>query len=415
MNLADIKISSKRLRGMKPEVVAMLAESMQARGLLQPIVVTDAGMLVAGLNRVEAARKLGWREIAHRTIGKLSRDDMMLAEIDENLIRGELSPAERAIHTTERKRLYEKQHRGTKHGGAPGRAGGGKKAKDAKLASFADDTAKKTQRSKRDIARDATRADHIPQIADVVGTSLDQGDELDALTKLPADEQAAIIARAAKGEKVSAKPAAKRAKRAEREQSSGQAQANENAKRTLNDRQFGVIYLDPPWRFETFSEAGKDRSADNHYGTLSIAEIRERKPPVAKDCVVFMWTTGPMLGEAIQLLKDWGFTYKARFVWRKPTAGTGFWQRDNGEELLVATVGKVVAPAPGTQALAVIDAPTEQHSRKPGVFAAMIERLFPNTPKLEMYARPPFRGGWSVWGNEVPDGMMEVPVAARAA
>jgi hypothetical protein len=36
----------------------------------------------------------------------------------------------------ERKTLYLKLHPETKHGGAPGKAGGGKKAKDAKLASF---------------------------------------------------------------------------------------------------------------------------------------------------------------------------------------------------------------------------------------------------------------------------------------
>jgi N6-adenosine-specific RNA methylase IME4 len=224
------------------------------------------------------------------------------------------------------------------------------------------------------------------------------------VAELPKQEQQNL----ANADEGSLRSAVKKSKRAEREQSGGQAQANENADRTLNNRTFGAIYIDPPWRFETFSDAGKDRSADNHYDTLSIAEIRERKPPVAKNCVVFMWTTGPMLAEAIQLLKDWGLTYKARFIWRKPTAGTGFWQRDNAEELLVATIGNVVAPAPGTQSLAAIDAPTEKHSQKPAVFAEMIERLFPNTPKLEMYARPPFRAAWTVWGNEVPGGIMEV-------
>jgi N6-adenosine-specific RNA methylase IME4 len=31
---------------------------------------------------------------------------------------------------------------------------------------------------------------------------------------------------------------------------------------------------------------------------------------------------------------------------------------------------------------------------------AHIARLFPNVPKLEMFAREP-RDGWDVWGNEV--------------
>jgi len=68
--------------------------------------------------------------------------------------------------------------------------------------------------------------------------------------------------------------------------------------------------------------------------------------------------------------------------------------------LLIATRGNVPAPAPGTQALCLIEAPTGQHSEKPQVFAEMIERQWPNTPKLEMFARQP-RPGWDVWGNEV--------------
>ena len=105
-----------------------------------------------------------------------------------------------------RKEIYERLHPQTRHGAAPGKAGGGKKApKDAKSASFADDTAAKTGRSKRSVAQDATRADRIPEIAKVASTSLDQGEELDALARLPVAEQSALIARAWAGEKVSAK------------------------------------------------------------------------------------------------------------------------------------------------------------------------------------------------------------------
>ena len=31
----------------------------------------------------------------------------------------------------------------------------------------------------------------------------------------------------------------------------------------------------------------------------------------------------------------------------------------------------------------------------------MIERMFPNMPRLEMFARKT-RPGWDVWGNEAP-------------
>jgi hypothetical protein len=42
-------------------------------------------------------------------------------------------------------------------------------------------------------------------LSDVVGTSLDQGDELDALAKLPEDEQRKLAERVKSGERVTAK------------------------------------------------------------------------------------------------------------------------------------------------------------------------------------------------------------------
>jgi hypothetical protein len=117
-----------------------------------------------------------------------------------------LSPAERARHIGRRKELYEELHPETRHGSAPGKAGGGKKAKDAKLATFAEATAKATGQSRRKVERDATRAKQNRKVLeDVVGTPLDKGDELDALGKLPESEQEALASSAKAGEKVSAK------------------------------------------------------------------------------------------------------------------------------------------------------------------------------------------------------------------
>jgi hypothetical protein len=41
------------------------------------------------------------------------------------------------------------------------------------------------------------------------------------------------------------------------------------------------------------------------------------------------------------------------------------------------------------------------HSRKPEAVQDALERLFPDGPRLELFARRP-RFGWTVWGNEVP-------------
>ena len=114
----------------------------------------------------------------------------------------------------------------------------------------------------------------------------------------------------------------------------------------------------------------------------------------------------------IDLMRGWGFTYRTYFVWAKDRVGTGYWNRDDGELLLVGTRGTVPAPAPGEQPRRIIYAPRGRHSEKPAVFAEMIERLFPNVPKLEMFARTQ-RPGWDCWGNEVGDA--ELPASADGA
>jgi N6-adenosine-specific RNA methylase IME4 len=164
---------------------------------------------------------------------------------------------------------------------------------------------------------------------------------------------------------------------------------------------YGVLYADPPYRFEPRSRiSGMDRSADNHYGTMTVEEIAALKVPAAKNCVLFLWATAPMMPAALKIMEAWGFIYRTQIVWVKDRIGTGYWFRNKHEILLIGTRGNVPAPAPGTQFPSVIEAPVGAHSEKPEAIAEMIEAMFPNVPKLEMFARRP-RAGWDIWGNEV--------------
>jgi hypothetical protein len=70
---------------------------------------------------------------------------------------------------------------------------------------FAQETAEKTGRPKRDINRKVARAEAIPDIERVAGTSLDKGVELDALAKMGESDREDIIAKAQAGERVSAR------------------------------------------------------------------------------------------------------------------------------------------------------------------------------------------------------------------
>jgi N6-adenosine-specific RNA methylase IME4 len=175
---------------------------------------------------------------------------------------------------------------------------------------------------------------------------------------------------------------------------------------------FGAILADPPWRFETWSDKGKDRAPD--YSTMTMAELQalDVAALAPADCALFLWATWPMLPQALALIEAWGFTYKTcGFCWTKADAsqidmfragadvaiGTGYWTRANTEPCLLATRGKPRRlHADVRQA---IIAPRRQHSRKPDEIHDRIERLVAG-PYLELFARRR-RPGWTAWGNEV--------------
>lgn len=195
------------------------------------------------------------------------------------------------------------------------------------------------------------------------------------------------------------KTLAKQRRRAERELAL--AEATKKASQTLGLKLYGVLYVDPPWDFLVYSRrTGMVRHAANHYPVMSLDALAALKLPAAKDCVLYLWTTVPHFANALRLIEGWGFEYKSAHAWTKPDQGTGHWVRENLELLLISTRGTVPAPAPGEQFLSAIEHPRGEPSEKPDIFAEMIAQLFPNVPKLEMFARKP-RDGWDVWGNEI--------------
>jgi N6-adenosine-specific RNA methylase IME4 len=125
------------------------------------------------------------------------------------------------------------------------------------------------------------------------------------------------------------------------------------------------------------------------------------KIPAARDCVLFMWATVPMLPQALNVMGAWQFVYVTNFVWIKDKPGTAYWNRNRHELLLVGTRGEIPAPAPGEQFDSVMEAPRGKHSVKPQIVREMIEKMFPNLPRLELFARGKPAEGWDAWGNEI--------------
>jgi N6-adenosine-specific RNA methylase IME4 len=170
-----------------------------------------------------------------------------------------------------------------------------------------------------------------------------------------------------------------------------------------SDRRYAVLYADPPWHFEVYNEeSGVERAAGNHYPTMSLDEICAL--PVlslaSPDAALFMWTTVPHLRESFDVLVAWGFEYKTNIVWVKDKIGLGYFVRNQHELLLVATRGDMPSPSPANRPPSVIHAPRREHSRKPDEAYELIERMYPELPKIELFARQA-RAGWAAWGNEL--------------
>jgi N6-adenosine-specific RNA methylase IME4 len=162
---------------------------------------------------------------------------------------------------------------------------------------------------------------------------------------------------------------------------------------------FPVIYADPPWRYD-FAVDETTRAVENHYPTMGLEEIAGLNVPAADDGVLFLWATSPKVPEALIVLTAWGYEYRTCMVWVKDRIGMGYYARQQHELLLIGARGDIPAPAPSTRPPSVITAPRTEHSTKPHEVYGLIEAMYPDYPKCELFQREP-RDGWVGWGNQI--------------
>ena len=210
-----------------------------------------------------------------------------------------------------------------------------------------------------------------------------------ALAELPEAEQAEAVALGKEAMRQRAKKARRKAERAETIKSM-----------PWPDGQYRVIYADPPW---SYSNSGFDSSAAQQYETMSTDAICAL--PVADlatdQSVLFMWSTVPLLPDALRVIEAWDFEYKTCLAWDKERSNPGYYSKVRHEHLLVATRGTC---HPDTEELPdsiLAVRRNGRHSQKPEAFRQLIDRLYPHGPRIELFARTAAEG-WTAYGNEVP-------------
>ena len=158
---------------------------------------------------------------------------------------------------------------------------------------------------------------------------------------------------------------------------------------------FSVIYCDPPWSYMGELAVGYPCMSVQEICDMPISEI------CADDAVVIMWCSSSLLPDALQVMSAWGFTFKTSAVWDKNVTGQGAYFRQAHEVLMIGIKGNVPEVPYSARPSSVLKYPRLEHSRKPLELYQLIDDMYPELNKIELFCRGEPQGkGWTGWGNE---------------
>lgn len=169
----------------------------------------------------------------------------------------------------------------------------------------------------------------------------------------------------------------------------------------MSRKKYRTILADPPRRYRNVKTGGSMKSGSAaKYPTMSLDELK--RLPVhkiaARDSILFLWATTPLLDETFEIMKGWGFSFKTAIYWYKIKSwGLGFWFRGEVELCLLGIRGKIKAFR--CQESNFIQSKARKHSQKPEEFYQLIEPVCLE-PKIELFASER-RKGWDALGFEI--------------
>lgn len=367
---------------------AELVQSIREQGLIHPIVLCE-GKILDGRNRYRACRDAGVEPRYENYDG-----DPFAYVWNANGQRRDLTQAQRYLIWTdsiERSATWQEQQAARREEANRKRSDAAKSnnnaAKDRPENSRANSSGTTVSKPPERTSDAKASASHTNR-----GT-VEQADELkrkrpDLATKVQAGEMTLTAAR--------------------REMKRGETAEKVAA---LPDGKYRVIYADPPWQYNdertglgSADGAKIDRAstaAKDHYPTMSTADLLalDVRGLTDNDAVLFCWATFPLLPDQLEVVKAWGFKYKTAFVWDKQRGSFGNYHTAEAEILLVCTRGSCTPDADKRESQ-VQRWPRAEHSRKPDDARAMIDRLYPHGPRIELFRRGDAPDGWHVWGAE---------------
>ena len=366
-----------------------LTNDIVKRGLLQPIIISTDNVLIAGLRRLKSCEELGWKIISCKMID-LKNNDAKLCEISENTERKNFTISD-IIGIAE---YVEK----TRIGHRP--------KKGVQIAPLSDN--KNTDQKK------GAQFGYLPKgntkdiVAKLANISTGQADKIISINK--------SIKKSPKKYKSLLEDIESKKKSVNTVYQKIQLETRKPSKVKIPKGQWNVFEFDWPMGYKNQSIGVSGTAGSKiQYEVVPPIEILEIEIPkfkkiIAKNAVVFMWVTVPLLNEVIQLqiLETLGFSYKTMISWHKLIPknifggkGLGYWFTGEMEHCIVGVRGEI---DPFRCRLPnFIEAPLTKHSEKPIAFKELFEEATKNIPHRKMfegYARRK-REGWTGFGNQL--------------
>lgn len=357
-----------------------LKSDIAQNGLREEIWLAPDGLILDGRNRYRACCDLG----VEPTFKTYTGDHLVEFVVSLNLHRRHLTASQRAALAVPIKQYLEaaareKQREAGKDGAEYGKLGG--RGNQKPLQEFFPEgvSGKKPAPQSRDIA------------AAMVKTNARYVDNAEHI----ANKAPELFEQIKSGE-VSLAQAQRMLTKKERE---------ENPPASIAGK-YRIWYADPPWEYGNsgiINDSDSYGRAERHYPTMSIRELCDMGKDIRRACednaVLFLWVTSPLLEESFPVIKAWGFQYKTSFVWDKIGHNFGHYNSVRHEFLLVCTRGSCTPDNKRLYDSVVSIQKTDRHSEKPEEFRAIIDDLYANGNKIELFARSKV-DGWHHWGNE---------------
>ena len=352
-----------------------MVDDICEHGLREKIVLFD-GQILDGRNRFRACEAAGVKP----QFSDYGGDNPLAFVISANLTRRHLSADQRAVVAA---KIANMDHGGDRKGDQAA-----KLQFDQVSRSTAAQLMNVSERSVNSAAAVFKSASAAPSLKAAMESSRVAPSFAEKLLKAPIDKQAAIVAKIDSGMKPT--EAVRQVTAEEKRESEAVAPSG----------RYRVIYADPPWSYGNNMPDYHSEQRD-YYPVMSLDEICAMpvREWVEDDAVLFLWATSPILEESFEVIKSWGFHYKASFVWDKVKHNMGHYNSVRHEFLLICTRG---ACQPDVRKLfdSVVSEERTEHSRKPVVFRTIIDTIYPHGARIELFCRGEAPSPWATFGNE---------------